>query len=114
VTNDSTSRYGNVPQHGGDEDLVATIRRQRIEKIAKLREAGVEPYPSGPVEKTSATDALKLAEGTPVTVAGRVMLFRVMGNIACGCQSRLQVLDQAPGPGRLRERRGRTHGDQDR
>jgi lysyl-tRNA synthetase, class II len=84
VTNDSTSRYGNVPQHGGDEDLVATIRRQRIEKIAKLREAGVEPYPSGPVEKTSATDALKLAEGTPVTVAGRVMLFRVMGNIAFG------------------------------
>lgn len=79
MTNDDVSQHG-----GGDEDLVATIRRQRTEKIAKLRAAGVEPYPSGPVDKTSAADALKLTDGTPVTVAGRVMLFRVMGNIAFG------------------------------
>lgn len=62
--------------------LVETIRRQRLEKIARLREAGIEPYPAGPVDKTAAADALKLPDGTAVTVAGRIMLFRVMGNIA--------------------------------
>ncbi|WP_020573165.1 lysine--tRNA ligase [Actinopolymorpha alba] len=67
-----------------DASLLETIRTQRIDKIHKLREAGIEPYPSGPVDKTAAADALKLPDGAAVTIAGRIMLFRVMGNIAFG------------------------------
>ncbi|HZC26173.1 MAG TPA: amino acid--tRNA ligase-related protein [Actinopolymorphaceae bacterium] len=68
----------------GDDGLVETIRSQRLEKIGRLREAGVEPYPAGPVDKVSAVQASSLPDGTDVTIAGRVMLLRVMGNIAFG------------------------------
>ncbi len=71
-------------QPARDDNLLETIRTQRIDKIRQLREAGLEPYPSGPVDKIQAADALKLGDGAEVLVAGRVMLFRVMGNIAFG------------------------------
>lgn len=64
------------------ENLAETIRKQRIDTLDKLRELGIDPYPAGPVDKTQAVDAAKLPDGAEVTVAGRVMLFRVMGNIA--------------------------------
>jgi lysyl-tRNA synthetase, class II len=72
-----------VTEHD-ESTLLETIRTQRIEKIQKLREAGIEPYPAGPVEKTPAAEAAELPDGTNVTIAGRIMLFRVMGNIAFG------------------------------
>lgn len=71
-----------TPGEETPENLAETIRKQRIETVGKLRELGVDPYPAGPVDKTPAADASKLADGSEVTVAGRIMLLRVMGNIA--------------------------------
>ncbi|GAB3431660.1 lysine--tRNA ligase [Flindersiella endophytica] len=67
-----------------ESTLLETIRTQRVEKIQQLRTLGIEPYPAGPIEKTSAAEAAKLPDDTTVTIAGRIMLFRVMGNIAFG------------------------------
>jgi lysyl-tRNA synthetase class 2 len=72
-----------VTEHD-ESTLLETIRTQRVEKIQQLRNLGIEPYPTGPIEKTPAAEAAKLPDGTNVTIAGRIMLFRVMGNIAFG------------------------------
>lgn len=74
------SEQSTAPEN--EEGVLETIRLQRIEKIKSLRESGIEPYPSGPFAKTPATSAIELPDGDEVTVAGRIMLMRVMGNIA--------------------------------
>lgn len=63
---------------------LAEIRQLRLGRAAALREAGVDPYPAGPFEKSSCAQALAMAEGTAVALAGRVMSLRTMGNIAFG------------------------------
>jgi lysyl-tRNA synthetase class 2 len=67
-----------------ESTVLESIRAVRVAKVDRLREAGVEPYPSGPVAKTMAADAVGLDDGTAVTVAGRIMALRVMGNVAFG------------------------------
>lgn len=63
------------------EQTLEQIRKIRIEKVQKLRELGINPYPS----KTKGnpiliSQALKNSE-TDIAVAGRLMSFREHGNI---------------------------------
>ncbi len=67
-------------------DLIGQ-RDIRIEKIKKLREMGIDPYPSNSYRSVSNEQILKdfkKYEGKEVTVAGRLMSFRNHGNIAFG------------------------------
>ena len=62
---------------GGDQ------REIRIAKLAKLREAGINPYP----ERFERTHALAAAKQLPadtagVRIAGRIMTMRVMGKLS--------------------------------
>jgi lysyl-tRNA synthetase class 2 len=56
------------------------IKKVRLEKVKKLRELGINPYPSKlDFEKTSIEEARK-KEGEVVAVAGRIMGLRGHGN----------------------------------
>lgn len=57
------------------------IRQQRIAKLEAIRAAGINPYPERAFESEPIADALKKADGAAAQVAGRIMLFREMGNI---------------------------------
>jgi lysyl-tRNA synthetase class 2 len=57
------------------------FKQERIKKIQQLREGGIEPYPSGPFLKDRITDVLQRPVGESSRIAGRVMLFRRMGNL---------------------------------
>ncbi len=67
------------PTHAGMGD---EQRRVRIEKLARLRDLGVNPYP-GRFERTHGlADARGLPPGTgPVRIAGRVLAIRIMGKL---------------------------------
>lgn len=86
---------------------LATIRGVRIEKIASLRELGLNPFPAKSyrthmaAEITGNYDAL---EGQPATVAGRLMSWRKMGGMAFG-----NVQDQS-GQIQIALRRGELNG----
>lgn len=86
---------------------LATIRGVRIEKIASLRELGLNPFPAKSfrthmaAEITGNYDAL---EGQPATVAGRLMSWRKMGGMAFG-----NVQDQS-GQIQIALRRGELKG----
>lgn len=57
------------------------IRKVRLEKVKKLRELGINPYPSKVDGKPKPiSDALK-SEGKTVEVAGRLMGWREHGNV---------------------------------
>jgi len=77
-----TDDVSSTESHLQETARLKRFREQRLRKIDELRARDIDPYPPGPVEKVAATVALALPNGTPVTVAGRVMLFRLMGNIA--------------------------------
>jgi lysyl-tRNA synthetase class 2 len=63
------------------------LTAQRIAKLDKLREAGVDPYPQRVTRSHTAAEVVALIEaaetdepsGDPVDVAGRVIAFRDMG-----------------------------------
>lgn len=82
-TNDRSDSQGE-PDSGDRVDLVQEIRQQRIRKVDDLRELGVDPYPPRAVERASVEHALSLSDEEPVTIAGRVMLLRPMGNLLFG------------------------------
>ncbi|MBI4613639.1 MAG: lysine--tRNA ligase [Planctomycetes bacterium] len=71
------------------------LRRQRIEKIARLREAGVPPYPERYERTHRLAEAARLPEGTKVRVCGRMTGFRAMGKLSfahiADVEGRLQV-----------------------
>ncbi|EGV44117.1 lysine--tRNA ligase [Bizionia argentinensis JUB59] len=54
----------------------------RREKLAKLRELGINPYPADlyPVEETSKQVKQHFSEGKKVIIAGRLMTRRIQGN----------------------------------
>lgn len=54
----------------------------RREKLSKLRELGINPYPADlfPVEKTSKEVKQDFLEGKKVVIAGRLMSRRIQGN----------------------------------
>jgi lysyl-tRNA synthetase, class II len=61
--------------------MLNELREEKIKKLNAFREAGINPYPAGPFEKTDLRAVLDLEVGDKVKVAGRIMLFREMGNI---------------------------------
>ncbi|HHX58761.1 MAG TPA: lysine--tRNA ligase [Candidatus Moranbacteria bacterium] len=62
--------------------MLNQIRQDRIKKLENFKNAGIDPYPAGPFEKENITEVLQKSVGDSVKVAGRIMLLRVMGNIA--------------------------------
>ena len=61
------------------------IRDERIEKLSKLREIGIDPYPAESQKDYSNGEVVKnfdKFEGRQVTLAGRIMSFREHGKIA--------------------------------
>lgn len=61
--------------------MLDNIREEKIKKLNNFIEAGIDPYPSGPFEKQDSQEVLEKPVDEEVKVAGRVMLFRDMGNI---------------------------------
>jgi lysyl-tRNA synthetase, class II len=63
------------------------IRDIRLEKVKKLREMGIDPYPAKSKKEISNKEILEnfeKYEGKEVTTAGRLMSWREHGNIAFG------------------------------
>ncbi len=72
---------------------LAKIRKERIEKIHKLRKLGINPFPSTSKRNISNADVLnkfKELENKEVIVAGRLLSFREHGALAFG-----HILDQS-------------------
>lgn len=70
------SAPGTRPAAPGDQVRV------RLRTLERLRADGVDPYPVGvPARTHSLAEAARAAEGTAVTVAGRVMLVRDFGGV---------------------------------
>ncbi len=57
-------------------------RRDRIAKLDKIRQAGVNPYPEKFDKQQSLAEARELKLGSKVKTAGRIMTKRTMGQIA--------------------------------
>lgn len=58
---------------------LAEVRLRRIEKLARLRTLGVDPYPSTFAGREPIAAAREMAVGTRVRVAGRLVLWRRHG-----------------------------------
>lgn len=69
----------------------------RREKLGKLRELGINPYPADlyPVKNTSKSIKQKFKEGNKVVIAGRLMSRRIQGNASFAelqdAEGRIQV-----------------------
>jgi lysyl-tRNA synthetase class 2 len=87
-TSNPTTRPGQDQADQADQadraDVLGEIRQQRIDKVAQLRELGLNPYPPDAVARTPIAAARELADGEPVAIAGRIMLLRPMGNLTFG------------------------------
>ena len=59
---------------------LAQIRKVRLEKIAKLRKAGINPYPSKVKDKRQKIAVARKNQGKEVSVAGRLWGIREHGN----------------------------------
>lgn len=63
------------------ENTAVSERENRLNKLRKLIDAGVHPYPERFEKKNDLSDVLVLEVGTGVQSAGRMMRFRRMGKI---------------------------------
>jgi len=61
--------------------MLDSIRQDKINKMQNFLNVGINPYPAGPFEKENSQEVLEKEIGIKAKVAGRVMLFRDMGNI---------------------------------
>jgi len=59
----------------------AAERANRITKLQHFKDAGVHPYPARFDKGIELARAKELPQGTPVSTAGRIVLFRQMGSI---------------------------------
>ncbi|MBK9385658.1 MAG: lysine--tRNA ligase [Planctomycetes bacterium] len=59
-------------------------RAVRLEKLAKLRELGIQPYPERYDTTSTCLGARALPDGAKVRIAGRLMLFRSFGKLNFG------------------------------
>lgn len=70
-----------APKGPNEEEDEDKLRKQRLEKLEKLRADGVHVYPERFDRTHSLAEAAKLPEGTKVRVAGRLVLMRDMGKL---------------------------------
>lgn len=61
--------------------MLENLRADKLKKLETFKAAGIEPFPPGPFEKQCTQEVLAQPLGASVRVAGRIMLFREMGNI---------------------------------
>jgi lysyl-tRNA synthetase class 2 len=61
--------------------MLEDIKQDKIKKLNNFKEAGINPYPADPFEKENSQEVVEKAVGEKAKVAGRIMLFRDMGNI---------------------------------
>lgn len=61
--------------------MLENIRQDKIRKLNNFKEAGIDPYPAGPFEKENLKDVFEKKIDEEAKVAGRIMLFRNMGNL---------------------------------
>jgi len=54
----------------------ANEEQSRLSKLNLIRESGIEPYPEKFNKEKSLKECLDLAEGTKISTAGRVIMFR--------------------------------------
>jgi lysyl-tRNA synthetase class 2 len=64
-----------------EQKTLQQLRQVRIEKLNKLRAAGINPYPSKTPEFIATAEARKCKEGVEVGIVGRVMAMRGHGKI---------------------------------
>lgn len=57
------------------------LKRDRLEKLKKIYEEGINPYPSS-FDKKNSIDECTKSEGKTVKTAGKIFSFRTHGNIA--------------------------------
>lgn len=57
------------------------LRKTRLEKLEKLKNLGINPYPAK-IKRTHTIKEVLSLEGEKVAVAGRMMSYREHGNIA--------------------------------
>jgi len=62
------------------EQRLEEIRRLRLGKVAKLRELGINPYPTKVKGNPSSISKARKSEGKIAEVAGRIMAWREHGN----------------------------------
>ena len=62
--------------------MLEQIREDKLRKLENFQKVGINPYPSTTFAKEDLQKVLKKPTGEPVKVAGRIVLMRVMGNIA--------------------------------
>jgi lysyl-tRNA synthetase class 2 len=61
--------------------VIDEYRAERIKKMNAFIEKGIDPFPAGPFEKHPVNEVLKRSVGEAARVAGRIILFRDMGNL---------------------------------
>jgi len=66
--------------------MLSDIKKDRLKKLKKLREAGIDPYPSRVAKRVKITDALedftKLSRsGKSLYIVGRILSFRDQGGV---------------------------------
>jgi lysyl-tRNA synthetase class 2 len=62
------------------EQKLEEIRKIRLEKVKKLIDLGINPYPSKPKSDPEDISVAKGKDGSEVTVCGRIMSIRSHGN----------------------------------
>ena len=62
--------------------MLDKIRKNKLRKLQNFKDAGIDPYPAKSSKDGDLIEVLKKNIGDEVKVAGRIVLFRVMGNIA--------------------------------
>jgi lysyl-tRNA synthetase class 2 len=58
---------------------ISRLEEQRLAKLQKVREAGIDPYPTHTTRTHTIAEALALPEESAVTVVGRLVSLRDMG-----------------------------------
>lgn len=62
-------------------NMLDELKAEKIKKMQAFIDRGIDPFPAGPFEKEPLAKVFELPLTSQVSVAGRIMLYREMGNI---------------------------------
>jgi lysyl-tRNA synthetase, class II len=77
---DLSGLRADLPENGDEPRLPEQVR-VRLAKLKDLQDSGVDAYPVGEVPSHTVAQALEAADGSDVTVAGRVLRIRDYGGV---------------------------------